>query len=118
MAAVTKFINMATGKYSTHITSLLFVPVLKMTSKGFGKKFEKRKDGDSFCSCFSVYAKPRLATAIKYGKVELAPPSPAEIPVAIGQAAKLVQSAMTFKWANLTVRVSLQNLTILCTRTY
>ena len=53
-----------------------------------------------------MYAKPRLATALKYGKAELMPPSPAEIPAAIGGAANLVKSAMTFKWANLTMRVS------------
>merc|ERR1711900_121843 len=52
----------------------------------------------------TVYAKPRLATALKYGKAELMPPSPAEIPAAIGGAANLVKSAMTFKWANLTMR--------------
>merc|ERR1711962_85612 len=52
----------------------------------------------------TVYAKPRLAMALKYGKQELMPPSPGEIPAAIGQAAKLVKSAMTFKWANITMR--------------
>merc|ERR1711962_380942 len=57
-----------------------------------------------FVNMASVYARPRLATAWKYGKAELMPPSPAEIPTAIGQAAKMVQSAMTFKWANLTLR--------------
>merc|ERR1712121_633685 len=57
-----------------------------------------------FFNMATVYAKPRLATAVKYGKAELMPPSPTEIPAAIGQAAKLVQSAMTFKRANLTVR--------------
>jgi len=51
-----------------------------------------------------AYASPRLATIVKYGKVELTPPSPAEIPVAIGQAGQLVKSAMTFKWTQLTVR--------------
>merc|ERR1711972_1207438 len=57
-----------------------------------------------FVNMATVYAKPRLATIVKYGKAELMPPSPAEIPTAIGQAAKMVQSAMTFKWANLTMR--------------
>jgi len=51
-----------------------------------------------------AYAAPRFATFVKYGKVELTPPSPAEIPVAIGQAGQLVKSAMTFKWTQLTVR--------------
>jgi len=51
-----------------------------------------------------AYAAPRFATFVKYGKVELTPPSPAEIPVAIGQASQLVKSAMTFKWTQLTVK--------------
>merc|ERR1712062_71121 len=57
-----------------------------------------------FVNMASVYARPRLATALKYGKAELMPPSPTEIPAAIGGAANLVKSAMTFKWANLTMR--------------
>ena len=52
------------------------------------------------------YAKPRFATFVKYGKVELAPPSPADIPAAVAQAAGVVKSAMTFKFAQLTVKVN------------
>ena len=54
----------------------------------------------------SEFAKPRWATFLKYGKKELVPPTPAEIPQAIAQASRLVQSAVTFKWTKLTVRVS------------
>ena len=51
------------------------------------------------------YAKPRFATFVKYGKIELTPPSPAEIPAAFAQASGIVKSAMTFKWTQLTVKV-------------
>ena len=54
---------------------------------------------------FAEYARPRLATFVKYGKVELTPPSPAELPAAVAQATGLVKSAMTFKWTQLTVKV-------------
>merc|ERR1712072_800049 len=50
------------------------------------------------------YAKPRFATFVKYGKIELTPPSPTEIPTAIAQATGIVKSAMTFKWTQLTVK--------------
>jgi hypothetical protein len=57
--------------------------------------------------CFlPEFAKPRFATLVKYGKTELVPPTPAEIPAAIGQASRLVQSAVTFRWTKLTVKVS------------
>ena len=56
-------------------------------------------------SCFIEYAKPRFATFVKYGKIELTPPSPTEIPTAIAQATGIVKSAMTFKWTQLTVKV-------------
>lgn len=55
--------------------------------------------------CVSAYAKPRFATFVKYGKVELIPPTPAEIPQAIAQASNLVKSAMTFRWTQLSVKV-------------
>ena len=53
----------------------------------------------------SAFAAPRWATIVKYGKQELLPPSPAEIPAAIGGALNLVKSATTFQWRKLTVRV-------------
>ena len=53
-----------------------------------------------------MYAAPRWATIVKYGKVELMPPSPAEIPAAIGQFAGLVKSAMTMQWRHTPVKVS------------
>ena len=60
---------------------------------------------------FLEYSKPRWATFVKYGKVELTPPGPGDIAAAIPQAANIVKSAMTFKFTQLTVKVS--NLAIL-----
>ena len=50
------------------------------------------------------FARPRWATFLKYGKQELLPPSPGEIPEAFRGAARLVKSATTFQWRHLTVR--------------
>merc|ERR1712029_706426 len=43
-------------------------------------------------SMAQAYAKPRFATFLKYGKTELAPPTPGELIQGVGQAAKLVSS--------------------------
>ena len=55
---------------------------------------------------FVEYTKPRWATFVKYGKVELAPPGPGDIAAAIPQAANIAKSAMTFKFTQLTVKVN------------
>ncbi|TRY78876.1 hypothetical protein TCAL_04256 [Tigriopus californicus] len=55
------------------------------------------------------WAAPRWATLVKYGRIELMPPSPAEIPVALGQLAKLAQSGMTMKWAQTPVKEATVN---------
>ena len=60
-----------------------------------------------FNSSLAAYAAPRWATFVKYGKVELTPPSPAEIPAAFGQLAGLVKSAMTMQFRHTTVKASL-----------
>ena len=62
---------------------------------------------DILNSSLAAYAAPRWATFVKYGKVELTPPSPAEIPAAFGQLAGLVKSAMTMQFRHTTVKVSL-----------
>ena len=59
-----------------------------------------------------------MATFVKYGKVELTPPSPAEIPAAVAQATGLVKSAMTFKWTQLTVKVYINMKTLLGSSAY
>merc|ERR1711935_49234 len=56
-----------------------------------------------------VYAAPRWATFVKYGKVELMPPSPAEIPAAIGELAGLVKSGMTMQWRHTPVKEAFIN---------
>ena len=51
---------------------------------------------------------------VKYGKTEMVPPTPAEIPQAIAQFGKLVQSGITMKWTQLTVKVDYLNLHVCC----
>ena len=56
----------------------------------------------------SDFLRPRIATMIKYGKVEAMPPTPVEVVKAVGQVGELVKSGITFKWLNLTTKVSIQ----------
>ena len=52
-----------------------------------------------------AYLLPRWSTFLKYGKTELTPPTPGEIPQAIAQAVRLVTSATTFQFRHTPVRV-------------
>lgn len=56
-----------------------------------------------------TYLKPRLATFWHYAKVELVPPTPAEIPTAIQSLKKIVSSAQTGSFKQLTVKEALLN---------
>jgi len=49
-------------------------------------------------------SKPKLATFVKYAKVELVPPTPAEIPQALQGFGQLIKSTATFRWRKLTVK--------------
>ena len=55
----------------------------------------------------SDYVKPRFATFLKYGKTELAPPTPGELVQGFGALGKMAQNGLTMQWRHLTVRVSL-----------
>ena len=56
-----------------------------------------------------TYLKPWLATFWHYAKVELIPPTPAEIPTAIQSLKKTVNSAQTGSFKQLTVKEAVLN---------
>ncbi|CAD7677668.1 unnamed protein product [Nyctereutes procyonoides] len=56
-----------------------------------------------------TYWKPRLATFWHYARVELVPLTPAEIPTAIQSLKKIVKSAQTGSFKQLTVKEALLN---------
>lgn len=49
-------------------------------------------------------AKPRFATFLRYAKVELTPPSPADLPAIKNGIVKILSGAKTGAWKNMTVR--------------
>merc|ERR1712061_93838 len=71
--------------------------------------FKMSKLVAQFATGSKAYLAPRFATFVKYGKTELTPPTPGEIPQAIGQALKLVKSGTTFQFRHLTVKEALVN---------
>merc|ERR1712061_218505 len=71
--------------------------------------FKMSKLVAQFAAGSKAYLAPRFATFVKYGKSELTPPTPGEIPQAIGQALKLVKSGTTFQFRHLTVKEGFLN---------
>ncbi|XP_041071714.1 ATP synthase subunit g, mitochondrial-like [Carcharodon carcharias] len=55
------------------------------------------------------YSKPRLATFWKYAQVELTPPTPGEIPVAVESFKGLVASVKAGSYKQITVKDALRN---------
>ncbi|XP_060702861.1 ATP synthase subunit g, mitochondrial [Hemiscyllium ocellatum] len=55
------------------------------------------------------YSKPRLATFWKYARVELSPPTPKEIPVAVESLKGLIASFKEGAYKHVTVKDALRN---------
>ncbi|VVC25370.1 ATP synthase, F0 complex, subunit G, mitochondrial,Mitochondrial ATP synthase subunit g [Cinara cedri] len=58
----------------------------------------------SFINTFINTAKPNLQTFVKYAKVELTPPKFSDLPEIKNEISKIIQTAKTGRWKNITVK--------------
>ncbi|XP_055516510.1 ATP synthase subunit g, mitochondrial isoform X2 [Leucoraja erinacea] len=65
--------------------------------------------GPVLASATVKYSRPRLATFWKYARVELSPPTPGEIPVAVESFKGLVASFKAGSYKQITVKDSMRN---------
>lgn len=60
--------------------------------------------GSALVSTLLTQARPKLNVFLRYAKVELTPPTPADIPAIRNGIARIISGARTGAWKNLTIK--------------